>query len=81
VGAEIELPADLAALQRSNGYEGVAVTGDGEDEQVYVAFQREWEDDPAGMVRIGRYTPASERWAFFYYPLDAVESPAGAGWG
>jgi hypothetical protein len=46
---------------------------------VYVAFQREWTHDPSGLVRIGRYTPASGEWTFFYYPLDAVESPAG-GW-
>jgi hypothetical protein len=75
VGAEIELPADVAALQRNNGYEGVAVTGDGEEEQVYVAFQREWENDPAGMVRIGRYTPASGRWAFAAgRPISRVQS-------
>ena len=44
-----------------------------------MAFQREWKADPAGLVRIGRYTPATGEWAFFHYPLDAVESPAG-GW-
>jgi hypothetical protein len=76
---EISLPSDVAALKRSNGYEGVAVTGEGETEQVYVAFQREWTNDPSGYARIGRYTPATDEWKFFYYPLDAVESPAG-GW-
>lgn len=76
---EIALPAAVAALKRSNGYEGVAVTGQGETEQVYVAFQREWSGDPAGFVRIGRYMPALDEWRFFYYPLDAVASPAG-GW-
>jgi hypothetical protein len=53
--------------------------GAGSAEQVYVAFQREWQDDPAGLVRIGRYTPADGSWRFFHYPLDAVESPVG-GW-
>ena len=51
----------------------------GVDEKVYLAFQREWSGDPAGKVRIGVYTPADGEWKFFYYPLDAVESPAG-GW-
>jgi uncharacterized protein YjiK len=74
---EIALPAAVAALKRSNGFEGVAVTGAGATEQVYLAFQREWTDDPGGRVRIGRYTPAADAWTFFYYPLDAVESPAG----
>lgn len=88
VTREIRLPAAVDAKQKSNGYEGVAVTGAvGVDEQVYVAFQREWSADPAGKVRIGVYTPALDttpgedagEWTFFYYPLDAVESPAG-GW-
>lgn len=83
---EIRLPAAVEALQQSNGFEGVAVTGKvGVNEQVYVAFQREWENDPTGMVRIGLYTPALDldpsteegEWKFFYYPLDPVESSAG----
>jgi hypothetical protein len=53
------------------------VTGAGPTEQVYVAFQREWTNDPVGRVRIGRYTPATGEWRFFYYPLDEVASPAG----
>jgi hypothetical protein len=76
-GGEIPLPPDVAALKRSNGFEGVAVTGAGPTEQVYVAFQREWTNDPVGRVRIGRYTPATGEWRFFYYPLDEVASPAG----
>jgi hypothetical protein len=79
VRREIPLPPAVAALKRSNGYEGVAVTGKGASEQVYLAIQREWSGDPAGFVRIARYTPAADAWAFFYYPLDAVASPAG-GW-
>jgi hypothetical protein len=79
VVSEIFLPGNVASLKKSNGYEGVTVTGSGQTEQVYIAFQREWTNDPAGKVRIGRYTPSTQSWAFFYYPLDAVESPAG-GW-
>ena len=79
VTAEVELPASVQALMKNNGFEGVAVVGDGEEEQVFVAFQREWSGDPAGMVRIGRYIPASGDWAFYYYPLGPVESAAG-GW-
>jgi hypothetical protein len=76
-GGEIPLPPEVARLKVSNGFEGVAVTGSGETEQVYVAFQREWTGDPPGQVRIGRYTPATGEWRFFYYPLDPVASPAG----
>jgi hypothetical protein len=76
---EITLPTDVTPLKRSNGYEGVAVTGKGNHEQVYLAIQREWVNDPTGLTRIARYTPATGEWTFFYYPLDAVQSPAG-GW-
>lgn len=76
---EIELPAAVNALQTSSGFEGVTVVGAGPTERVYVAFQREWKNDPKGFVRIGEYRPTEDAWRFFYYPLDAVASPAG-GW-
>ena len=75
----VELPASVNALQRRFGFEGVASVGCGKHEELYVAFQREWVDDPSGFVRIGRYVPATGAWTFFYYPLDAATSPAG-GW-
>lgn len=76
---EIPLPAAVNALQRRFGFEGVAAVGAGDDELVYVAFQREWVDDPPHRVRIGRYAPATGEWTFFYYPLDPPTSPNG-GW-
>ncbi|WP_193212837.1 esterase-like activity of phytase family protein [Luteolibacter marinus] len=82
----IGLPADTNARQRRFGFEGVATVGSGSDEVLYACFQREWavEDpslgrDPAGLVRIGRYQVATGEWSFYYYPLDARESPNG-GW-
>lgn len=82
----VDLPDDTNARQRRFGLEGVASVGSGENEVVYVCFQREWAveapekgRDPAGLVRIGRYETASRDWTFFYYPLDAPESPNG-GW-
>jgi hypothetical protein len=74
---QIELPDSVNQLQRSNGFEGVTTVGSGSHEKVYVAFQREWAGDPARRVRIGEYSPGEGKWRFFYYPLDAVESPAG----
>jgi hypothetical protein len=76
---EIRLPASVEARQVRFGFEGVAAEGAGADEKVFVAFQREWQGDPAGYVRIGVYTPVTREWGFFLYPLDPVESPAG-GW-
>jgi hypothetical protein len=76
--SKVELPAELAAQATDNGFEGVAVSGS-EDESVFVAFQREWADDPKGFVKIGRYNVAKAEWSFARYPLDAATSPNG-GW-
>ncbi len=79
VEAEIELPAAVVAKQKSNGFEGVSVLGSEDKERVFVAFQREWKDDPAGKVRIGVYTPVSDSWSFLYYPLDTAPEGAWVG--
>ncbi len=78
----IQLPDSVNDLQVRFGFEGVAVTGQGDDELVYVVIQREWAGDPDDQVRIGRYDPNAQEWAFFYYPLDLPESltPAGSSW-
>ncbi len=68
IAREIELPASINDKQVQFGYEGVATSSDGS--QVYVAFQREWLDDPRGFVKIGRYTPATGEWAFYHYPIE-----------
>lgn len=75
----VTLLSDTNQRQLRFGFEGVAATGNAGSEFVYVAFQRAWADDPAGQVRIGRYNVATSNWTFYYYPLDAVESPNG-GW-
>jgi DNA-binding beta-propeller fold protein YncE len=77
VAEEIELPDIINRQQRSNGFEGV--TTDSAGSQVYVAFQREWADDPAGLVKIGRYTPATQEWAFYHYPLDVAPADGWVG--
>ena len=59
---------DAAAISRF-GFEGVTTSADGDN--VYVAVQREFEDDPAGMVRIGEYDVEAETWTYYMYPLDS----------
>jgi hypothetical protein len=68
----VDLAAGLVAGATSSGLEGIAVTGTeaGGDEVVWAAFQREWADDPAGLVKIGRYEVATGTWTFAHYPLD-----------
>ncbi|MGB3351733.1 MAG: esterase-like activity of phytase family protein [Mycobacterium sp.] len=63
------LPADIAGELGSQGLEGVAVDGD----TVWVALQRELQTDPAGVVRIGRYTPDGGTWEWFGYQLDTTD--------
>ncbi len=75
----VTLPVSVNQRQHRFGFEGVAVVGDAESETLFVAFQREWVDDPKGLVRIGRYDVSAEKWSFYYYPLDKAESPNG-GW-
>jgi hypothetical protein len=75
----VSLPADTNARQSRFGLEGIASVGSGADEVLFVCFQREWKNDPKNHVRIGRYATATGDWSFFYYPINAVESPNG-GW-
>src|SRR5262249_41430465 len=79
VQEEIPLPADVAANVTSNGFEGVAFTGEGATEQVWVAVQRELKGDPKGTVRIGRYSVADKKWAWLGYQLDAAQAGAWIG--
>ena len=74
---EIALPEAFAAKAINQGYEGVAVTGTGQDETVWIAVQREWKDDPKGKVKILSYNPSTKSWGILYYPLTA---PAAGAW-
>lgn len=69
---EIFLPDDIARHGVRFGFEGVAVTGSGADETVWLAVQREWKDDPKGMAKILSYAPATKTWGVYRYPLDAA---------
>ncbi|MGB5757859.1 MAG: esterase-like activity of phytase family protein [Acidimicrobiales bacterium] len=71
--AEIALPAGLVDQRRSNGIEGIAVTGTPGNETVYVAIQRAWPDEgdtDQAETKIGRYDIATGTWGFVHYPLQ-----------
>ncbi|HUG62289.1 MAG TPA: esterase-like activity of phytase family protein [Methylomirabilota bacterium] len=74
---EIALPEAIRSHAKRFGFEGVAVTGSGETETVWIAVQREWGDDPKGMAKILSYTPSSGAWGVMHYPLD---TPADGAW-
>jgi len=73
---EIPLPEALKAQATRFGFEGVAVTGTGADQTVWLAVQREWKDDPKGSVKLLAYKPADKSWGAVRYPLDQ----AAKGW-
>ncbi|WP_312796476.1 esterase-like activity of phytase family protein [Tianweitania sp.] len=73
---EMELPADIAATATSSGFEGVTVTGEGDDQLIWLAQQRPWKGDAEDEVKLFAYKPASKEWGAVRYKLD----PKGAGW-
>ena len=70
---EIALPAELLNHEIRFGFEGIAVQGD----VLWLAVQREWKDDPEGMVKLVAYDTAAKSWGAVHYPLD---SPAEGAW-
>ncbi|WP_395245368.1 esterase-like activity of phytase family protein [Agromyces sp. MMS24-K17] len=77
---KVSLPADVSAHIGKWGLEGVTVTGEGDEERVWVAIQRPLWTDPANaaagtvdgddVTRIGRYDRASGEWTWFGYRLE-----------
>ncbi|MFN4131251.1 MAG: esterase-like activity of phytase family protein, partial [Paracoccaceae bacterium] len=70
---EIALPPELLAHEIRYGFEGITVAGD----WLWMAVQREWKDDPEGMVKLLAYNTADKKWGAVHYPLD---TPAEGAW-
>lgn len=68
----IAFPAELQAVETRYGSEGITMIGD----TLWIAIQREWKDDPKGMVKLLAYNTAEDTWGAVHYPLDEK----GAGW-
>jgi Esterase-like activity of phytase len=78
---EREIPLPDAAYEQAIrfGFEGIATRGEGDDEQVVVAVQRAWNDDPKDAAKLAIYSPSQDSWSFVRYPLEAPKSERG-GW-
>ncbi|WP_371155246.1 esterase-like activity of phytase family protein [Jannaschia sp. 2305UL9-9] len=72
IEAEIGLPAELMAVERRFGMEGVTRVGD----TLWIAMQREWADDADNTVKLVSYNTESGEWGAVSYPLE----PAETGW-
>ncbi|KPF70671.1 alkaline phosphatase [Bosea sp. AAP35] len=79
VEEEIMLPEELAKQATRFGFEGVAVTGSGAEETIWLAVQREWKDDPKGKAKILAYKPVTKSWGVLHYPLTAPTAGAWMG--
>ena len=75
IKAEIALPEALLANEIRFGFEGITVAGD----WLWMAVQREWKDDAAGMVKLVGYNTADEVWGAVHYPLDPLPEGAAEG--
>ncbi|WP_075288683.1 esterase-like activity of phytase family protein [Pararhizobium arenae] len=73
---EVAIPEELRAGEIRFGFEGITSVGEGDDQTLWMAVQREWKDDKKGFVKLVSYKPASEEWGAVSYPLEA----AGEGW-
>ena len=75
IDKEIGLPTELLAHEIRFGFEGVALAGD----TLWMAVQREWKDDTAGMVKLVAYNTEDDTWGAVHYPLDAPTEGAWMG--
>lgn len=66
---EIAFPEELLAVQKRFGSEGIAKNGD----DLWIAIQREWQDDEDGFVKLLNYNIKSKEWGAVSYPLDGKD--------
>lgn len=72
---EIALPETLLDQEIRFGFEGVTKVGD----VIWLAVQREWQDDPKGLVKLLAYNTVDQSWGAVHYPLDAAAEGAWMG--
>jgi hypothetical protein len=72
---EIALPEALLDHEIRFGFEGITVAG----QTLWLAVQREWQDDPQGMVKLLAYDLEAETWGAVHYPLDTPTEGAWMG--
>ena len=61
---EIPFPAELMAVERRHASEGITRIGD----TLWIAIQREWNDDPKNHVKLVSYSIESGDWGVVHYP-------------
>ncbi|WP_163392641.1 esterase-like activity of phytase family protein [Enterovibrio norvegicus] len=68
----VSFPAELMAVEKRYGAEGITRVGD----NLWIAIQRAWKDDPENTVKLVQYNTKTGEWGAVRYPTDA----AATGW-
>lgn len=66
----IPFPKELWAVERRHAAEGITRVGD----TLWVAIQREWDDDPENHVKVLAYNLETEEWGAVHYPKTVVDT-------
>lgn len=61
----VPLPAELQAVERRFGFEGITMVGN----TLWMAVQRPWDDDPENHTKLVSYNLETEAWGAVHYPL------------
>lgn len=69
IKAEFGLPAELMAVEKRFGFEGITKLGD----TLWMAVQREWADDPKNQVKLLAYNTESGEWGAVRYEMAAPD--------
>ncbi|WP_412564570.1 esterase-like activity of phytase family protein [Thalassobius sp. MITS945101] len=64
---EFGLSAELMAVEKRFGFEGITKIGD----TLWMAVQREWKDDPKDHVKLVAYNTKTKEWGAVHYPKAA----------
>ena len=70
IAATIPFPKEIMAVERRWAAEGITRVGN----TLWVAIQREFDDDPAGLVKVLSYNLETEEWGAVHYPKTAVDT-------
>jgi len=70
IAATIPFPKEIMAVERRWAAEGVTRVGN----TLWVAIQREFDDDPENHVKLLAYNLETEEWGAVHYPKEAAET-------
>lgn len=66
IKGQVAFPAELLAVERRFGSEGVTMIGD----TLWIAIQRSWKDDPKNTVKLVAYNTDTKEWGAVRYPTE-----------